>query len=355
MLKLSELARAIGADVFIPGHVTPADADPIIARIAPIMGAQAGDITFLSNAAFVEHMMTTKATAIIVAQRHPECAKLQLVHPNPYLAYAKTAQLFYKPETYPAGVSPEAHVAPEATVHPTATVLPYAYVAKGARIGARTVLHPGVYVGPHALVGDDVELRAHVVVEAHVKVGSRVLVHAGTVIGADGFGFAPSPTGLEKIPQSGSVVIGNDVEVGALCTIDRGALEDTVVGNGSKLDSHVHVGHGVTVGQHSVLCAFVGIAGSAEIGNGVVLGGHTGVSNKVKIADGVQVGAMSGVTKDLTEKGIYMGFPAGPAGEWRRQIAGARRQGDLEKRVRELEKKLAVLLDAGAKMASPEM
>ena len=132
--------------------------------------------------------------------------------------------------------------------------------------------------------------------------------------------------------------------MGALCTVDRGALEDTVVGSGTKLDSHVHVGHGVTIGQHSILCAFVGIAGSAQIGSGVVLGGHAAVSNKVRITDGVQVGALAGVTKDLSVKGTYMGFPAVPAGEWRRQIAGARRVSDriaeLEKKIRELETRL---------------
>jgi UDP-3-O-[3-hydroxymyristoyl] glucosamine N-acyltransferase len=237
-----------------------------------------------------------------------------------------------------------AYVAPDAVVDPTATVLPFAAVMSGAKIGARSVLYPGVYVGRGASVGNDTELRAHVVVEAFVEVGDRVLVHGGTVLGADGFGFAPGPKGLEKIPQTGRVIIGHDVEVGALCTVDRGALEDTVVGSGTKLDSHVHVGHGVTIGQHSILCAFVGIAGSAHIGSGVVLGGHVGVSNKVRIADGIQVGAMAGVTKDLAEKGTYMGFPAGPAGEWRRQIAGARRMperiAELEKKIRELEKAL---------------
>lgn len=344
MLKLAEIARQIGAEVYLPAGLSTDVLELGIGRIAPIARATAGDLTFVTHAAFAAHMATTEATAIIVAERSPTCPKPQLIHKNPYWAYAKTAQLLFKPEKHAPGVSPLAVVAPDASVDPTASLLPFAYVGPGAKVGARTVLYPGVYVGPRAVIGDDAELRAHVVVEAEVKVGSRVLIHAGTVLGADGFGFAPGPRGLEKIPQTGSVVIGDDVELGALCTVDRGALEDTVVGQGSKLDSHVHVGHGATVGQHTVLCAFVGVAGSAEIGSGCMLGGHVGVSNKVKIADGVQVGAMAGVTKDLTEKGTYMGFPAGPAAEWRRQIVVSRRLPELEKRVRDLEKRLETLL-----------
>jgi UDP-3-O-[3-hydroxymyristoyl] glucosamine N-acyltransferase len=344
MFKLAELARQIGAELYLPPGLSEASLEVDILRIAPIGSAGSGEVTFVASAAFIDQMATTGAAAVIVAERHSACAKVQLIHPSPYLAYAKTAQLFYKPEQHAPGISPMAYVAPDAVVDPSATVLPLASVMSGATIGAQSVLYPGVYVGRGAKVGANSELRANVVVEAGVEVGNRVLIHAGAVLGADGFGFAPGAQGLEKIPQTGRVVVGDNVEIGALSTIDRGALEDTVLGAGTKLDSHVHVGHGVTIGQHSVLCAFVGIAGSAQIGNGVVLGGHVGVSNKIRIADGVQVGAMSGVTKDLDDKGVFMGFPAVPAGEWRRQIAGARRVPDrlaeLEKKVRDLELKL---------------
>lgn len=340
MMTIRELAQALGAQLFLPPGLAPTMADAPVCRIASIAAAGPDAVTFVSADSYASLMATTEAAAIIVATAQPTVLKPQILHRDPYWAFAKTAQLFWQRESHEPGIRPGAMVADGAQVHPTATVMAGVYVGAGATVGARTVLFPGVYLGRDAVIGDDTEIRANVVVEHGCQVGSRCLIHAGTVIGADGFGFAPGPQGLEKIPQTGRVCIGDDVEIGALCTIDRGALDDTVVGPGTKMDSHVHVGHGVTIGAHSILCAFAGVAGSARIGNGVVLGGHVGVTNKVELADGVQVGAMSGVTKSLKKKDTYIGFPAIPQDEWRRQVVGLRRMERLEARIKELEQRL---------------
>lgn len=332
----SQLAKEIGAE-FIPA---PDSGDPDIARIAPIAHAEKGDVTFIASEEYARYLATTRASAVILKAKVLGLGHAQLVHSNPYWAFARAAQLFFPPKRELPGVADTAFIAKSAAVHPTATVYPNAYVGERAVIGAHAVLYPGVYVGDDASVGEATVIRANVVIEHGVRIGARCLIHAGSVIGADGFGFAPGQEGHAKIPQVGSVSIGDDVEVGALCTIDRGALESTLVGDGTKLDSHVHIGHGVRVGKHCILCAFSGVAGSAKLGDRVTLGGGAAVDNRVEMATGSTLGALSGMTKDATEAGVYLGFPAIPAGEWRRQVARLRKLGDLEARLRDLEKHL---------------
>jgi UDP-3-O-[3-hydroxymyristoyl] glucosamine N-acyltransferase len=223
------------------------------------------------------------------------------------------------------------------------TIYPYVYIGERTVVKEGSVLYPGVYIGDDCVIGKQTVLRANVVCEDHVTIGDQVLIHAGSVIGADGFGFAPGRGGIAKIPQVGGVRIGSQVEIGGLTTVDRGALEDTEIGNDTKLDSHVHVGHGAKIGDHSMLCAFSGIAGSARLGNWVVTGGHSAVNNRVELCDGGQVGAMSALTKSVHEKGAYIGFPAVPQHEWRRQMARQRRLGDLEDKVKALAARLTEL------------
>lgn len=338
-MLLRDLAALLQAEIYPDAKA----GDVELQSLGPIATAAPGQLTFVASADFEKHLPTTRAAAVIVATKHPGVKTPQLVHRNPYWAFAKAAQIFYAPKRPAPGISSKAVVEDGAKVDPSASVLPLAYVAKGARIGKNVVLHPGVYVGENAEIGDDCELRAGVVIESRVKIGARVLIHGNTVIGADGFGFAPGEGELAKIPQVGSVVIADDVEIGACATIDRGALEDTKIGKGTKLDSHIHIGHGTTLGENCMMCGLSGIAGSARLGNWVVMGGHAAINNKCVIPDGTQVGAVSAVTKSLTESGTYMGFPAVPANEWRRQVAGTRRLPELEKRVRELEANLKAL------------
>jgi UDP-3-O-[3-hydroxymyristoyl] glucosamine N-acyltransferase len=336
-LTVAELARRLGATL-VAGAGTGSQA---VTGVAPIAQAKAGDLTFVASPDFARHVATTAATAVLLKEAVPGLKAAQLVHRNPYFAFAKAAQLFHPPRHESPGHSPKAHVEPGAVVAPSATLYPFAYVGARARIGERAVLYPGVYVGADAVIGEGTVLRANVVVENGVTVGSRVLVHGGAVLGADGFGFAPGEGELAKIPQIGKVVIADDVEIGGLTTVDRGALEDTRVGRGTKLDSHVHIGHGAVLGERCMMCGQSGLAGSAKLGDGVIVGGGAAVDNRCELAPGVVVGAVSAVTKDLPDPGVYLGFPAMPAGEFRRMTARMRRLGELEDRVKALEAALA--------------
>ena len=346
-MRLSELAKHLQADLIPPpGGAANGDWDIDLKAIELIATARPGSVTFIASEDFARFLPTTAASAVIVAKPRSEVQGAQLVHKNPYWAFARTAQLFFPPKAEVPGRAVGAHIDPSASVDASATIYPFVYVGAGAKIGPRVVLYPGVFIGERSVIGEDSVLKANVVVEAEVKLGKRALIHAGTVLGADGFGFAPGADGHAKIPQIGSVIIGDDVEIGALSTVDRGALEDTVVGRGTKMDDHTHLGHGTTTGEHCILCAYGALAGSAHIGNWVVIGGHTGVTNKVKLADKVQVGACSGVTKDLSEPGVYIGFPAQPAADWRRQIARMRRLSTLEDKIKALEEQVAALAAA---------
>jgi UDP-3-O-[3-hydroxymyristoyl] glucosamine N-acyltransferase len=341
-MKLIEILNQIKGTLWLPESlVSEADSHHLeISRVAPIATAKAGEITFFANEAYAPYLETTGASVVIVPKAMPYIPRLQIIHEAPYRAFAQVAQMFVVQNKPAPGVRPGAMVASTAEIDPLAIVMPGVWVGENAKIGEGAWLFPGVFIGEGAVIGSFTELRSNVVIEHGVSIGNHCLIHAGTVVGADGFGFAPSLEGHVKIPQVGSVRIGDHVEIGALCTIDRGALEDTVVGRGTKLDSHVHIGHGVVIGEHCLLCAFSGIAGSAKLGNWVVTGGHSAVNNRCEIVDFSQIGGMSALTKSALKKDTYMGFPAQPAAQWRRQVAASRRQADLEKRVRFLEKAL---------------
>ena len=347
-VTLSDLAARLKAELVLPAGAAADLTDRPLTGLAPIAHAQDGQVTFLVSDEYARHLETTGATAVIVKAALPSARFAQLVHRNPYWAFAKTAQLFFPLKTEAAGVSAKAHVDPTAEVAASATVYPFAYVGARARIGERAVLYPGVYVGDGAQIGADTVLRANVVVEHGVRIGERCLVHGGAVLGADGFGFAPGEGELAKIPQVGSVVIGDDVEIGGATTVDRGALEDTRLGRGTKLDSHVHVGHGSQTGEYCLMCGLSGLAGSVKLGNWVTVAGHSAVDNRVEMVDGATLGGFSAMTKDAPAKDVYLGFPAQPAGAWRRMIVRQRNLDALEARVKELETKLAALLPAKA-------
>lgn len=336
-MRVADVAALIKAKIHVPGGGRIPDVD--IRGVAPIATAGPGDLSFIADPAFAPQLVTTRASAVIVGKAQDDAPShtLQLVHDNPYYAFAVAAQAFWQPSRPKAGVSAQAFVDASASVDQSAAILPFAYIGPGAKVGPRAVMYPGAYLGPEAELGADSELRANAVVEAHCQIGKRVLIHAGSVVGADGFGFAPGQDGIAKIPQTGRVIVGDDVEIGGCSTVDRGALDDTVIGRGCKLDSHVHVGHNVTMGEHSMLCGLSGIAGSARVGRRVVIAGHSGISNKVRVADGVVVGGMTGAVTDLDEPGEYVGFPARPIAQWKRQVAYLARLGELNKKVSQLE------------------
>jgi UDP-3-O-[3-hydroxymyristoyl] glucosamine N-acyltransferase len=251
-----------------------------------------------------------------------------------------------------AGVDPMAAVAPDASLHPTAFVAAFVVIETGAVIGAGVQLHAGVYVGPGVEIGEDSVLYPRVILRDGVRLGRRVIVHPGAVIGADGFGYTPSPDGHRKIPQVGGVRIEDDVEIGANTTIDRATVGDTVVGRGTKIDNLVQVAHNVQIGEHAIVVAQAGISGSSRLGRGVILAGQVGVADHVTLGDGVMVAAQSGVGTDLRAGEKYLGTPARPLMEAKRVYIAEGRLPELLRRVRDLERRLARLDGAPAGEAS---
>ena len=334
-ISLKQLVSRLGASLHVP-HGSSENVE--LGGVGPIDKALPTDVSFLTNPDYLRFASTTKAAAVIVGKVLPDCPRPQIVHKNPYWAFAMTAQAFVATRTESGQIDPEAFVSPQAKIGHGVTIYPLAYVSEGAVVGDRSVLFPGVYLGRDVRLGADSVLRANVVVEDGCVIGDRVLIHGNTTIGADGFGFAKGDDGHAKIPQVGIVRIENDVEIGAGCTVDRAAMGETLIGQDTKLDSSVHVGHGAKIGPHGILCSGAAIGGSAKIGKWAVLAGATSVSNNVELGDHITIGALSGVTKSLREAGEYMGFPAVPANQWRREIAGVRRLKNLEERIRNLEK-----------------
>jgi UDP-3-O-[3-hydroxymyristoyl] glucosamine N-acyltransferase len=241
-------------------------------------------------------------------------------------------------EPPPPGVHPTAILGAGVTLGPDASIGPHVVLGPGVRLGARARLLSGVCIGAHAVVGDDVTLHPHVVLGARCVLGSRVTVHAGSVIGKEGFGFRQDRQGRHhRIPQRGIVVVGDDVEIGALCTIDRARFTETRIGNGCKLDNLIQIAHNVVLGEHCAFAAQVGIAGSTTVGARVLMGGHTAVANGLRLGDGAIVGGHSGVTTDLEPGRFVIGFPAVPHRTWARDVLQVRRIGELVARVKALE------------------
>lgn len=335
-MKIRELAEFLGGQLVDPGNVGCGKID----GIGPIDKAQPGQVTFLTSPDYERYLATTQASAVILKDRREGIAIPQIVHSNPYYAMAKAAQIFYRPAHSATGTSERASIHPEAEVGKDAVIYPFVVVGRGAVVGARSVLYPGTYIGDFAHVGEDTVIHANVSIGERCRIGSRVIIHAGSALGPDGFGFAPGNGELAKIPQVGVVVVEDDVEIGGLCSIDRATMGETRIGRGTKLDSHVHIGHNVKIGENCLLCGAAKVAGSSTLGDWCVLGGDSSVTNNVRLGRGVRIGAKAGVTKSLEEAGDYMGFPASPAREWRRQMAAARHLGEIEKRLRQLENDL---------------
>jgi UDP-3-O-[3-hydroxymyristoyl] glucosamine N-acyltransferase len=334
-MDIHTVAVAIGAEVFFPPSCGEKSIE--LKGLAPIDQAKFGDLTFLTSAEYEKYLSTTGASAVILKGPKVEVAVPQLVHKNPYYAMAKAAQLFYRPSYSQTGISDRAVIDPTASIGRDVRIYPLAVIGKGATIGDRSVVYPHAYVGDYAQVGSDTVIHGNVTVGERCKVGNRVIIHAGSALGPDGFGFAPGDGELAKIPQVGIVVLEDDVEIGGLCSIDRATLGETRIGQGTKLDSHVHIAHNVKIGRNCLFCGVSKVAGSTTIGDWCVFGGDCAIINNIRICDGVRVGAKAGVTKSIDEPGDYMGFPAVPAAQWKRQMVQARRYEGMEKRLKALE------------------
>lgn len=333
--SLRDIAEQLGAQVH-------GDEDCRIDHVATLADAGPGGISFLANRRYRPQLLTTRASAVILDQEFlSACPVSALVVANPYLGYARVAALLAPEQPIRAGIHPTAYVSEGASVDSDAWIGPQAVVEEGARVGARSRIGPGCVVGRGASVGEDCTLVANVTLCHEVRIGNRVRLHPGVVIGADGFGIANDAGVWVKVPQLGSVVVADDVEIGANTTIDRGALANTVLEEGVKLDNLIQVGHNVRIGAHTAIAAGVAIGGSATIGKRCTIGGAAAIAGHLEIADDVHLTATSAVPNTISEPGIYSsGMPVQDNRTWRRNVARLRQLDEMAKRLKSLEKKL---------------
>jgi UDP-3-O-[3-hydroxymyristoyl] glucosamine N-acyltransferase len=298
-----------------------------VRSVATLSRASSGALSFLANSRYRRQLESTQATAVILsAEDEAHCPVAALIDPNPYLAYARIATLLHPEIAHEPGVHPSAVVAGGARIASSAGIGPLAVIEEGAQIGERVWVGPGCIVQKGASVGADSTLKARVNLYPGVILGQRCILHAGAVVGADGFGFAPNSGTWVKVPQVGSVRIGDDVEIGANTTIDRGAIDDTVVENGVKLDNQIQVGHNVIIGAHTAIAACTGISGSTVIGQRCMIGGMVGFAGHLTIADDVVVTGCSLVSASIKKPGSYSsGMPTVETRLWRRMVAHLRR------------------------------
>ena len=341
MPTVSEIAKHLQGEVVGDGNAT-------LNSFAPADRAQPGNLTFAENEEFFARAEDSAATAIIADQRFNSTKKILIRVPNARIAFAKALALFFPEPVKPAGIHPLSVVAPSAQVDPTAHIGPHCTVGERVKIGARCVLQAGNFVGDDSMLADDVNLFPNVTIYPRTEIGQRVRIHAGTVIGSDGYGYVLDGGFHRKVQQIGSVIIGDDVEIGANVTIDRGALGPTVIGKGTKIDNLVQIAHNCEIGEHCIIISQVGIAGSSKLGNYVVLAGQAGIGGHLKIGHQATIGAQCGVMTDIPDKTTWLGSPAQPDKDFKRQVIALRRLPDLLKRIAEFERKFGVKLDGSA-------
>jgi len=336
--RLADIAALFGGRVL-------GDADTAVSQVATLDGAQAEHITFLASGKYRALLASTRAGAVILGEADAEATTVpRIVCDNPYLYFAKVSTLLnLLPPALP-GIHPSAVIGEGAQVDATAHIGPLAVIGAGAQIGARCVIMEGCSIGENACVGEDSRLYPRVVVYHDCVLGKRLIVHSGVVIGADGFGIAPDQGRWFKIPQIGRAVIGDDVEIGANTTIDRGALDDTVIEDGVKLDNQIQVAHNVRIGAHTAIAGCVGIAGSTTIGKHCRIGGSAGILGHLHIVDHVEISSFTLIGKSIREAGSYTGvYPFSNNEEWRKNAVHLRRLDKLAEKIKQLEHEIEVL------------
>jgi UDP-3-O-[3-hydroxymyristoyl] glucosamine N-acyltransferase len=336
VLRLDEIVARFGGEIVGAG-------DTAVSRIDTLQHAGPGDLAFLANPKYRHQLATTRAAAVIMAPPAMPGLVAAILTPRPYLYYARVAQwLNPAPPSLP-GIHPSAVV--EGDVAATVSVGANVWIGRGARVGNDTVIGANCSIGEDVEIGEGTHLAANVSIYARCRIGARCLIHSGAVVGADGFGFAREADGAwVKVPQVGRVVIGDDVEIGAGTTIDRGALGDTVIGDGVKLDNQIQVGHNVRIGAHTAMAGCVGIAGSAEIGARCTVGGAAVILGHLSIADDVNVSAGTLVAKSIPRAGTYSGtVPFLEHGDWLRNFSRLRHLDEMADKIRALEQRLAAM------------
>ncbi|MGV3741484.1 MAG: UDP-3-O-(3-hydroxymyristoyl)glucosamine N-acyltransferase [Burkholderiaceae bacterium] len=342
--RLKDLVDSVGGSL-------EGDPDIMLSGIAPLESAGPSHITFLSNPKFRSQARQTKAAALILTAADNEgigdsYRGARIIADAPYVYFARAAQYFEKMSRAPAvpGIHPSAQVAAGAKIASSASIGPLVVVEAGAEIDEECIVDAGSFIGQGARIGRGTHFHARVTLHAQCQVGEACIVHSGAVIGADGFGFANEKGKWVKIPQTGRVLIGNDVEIGANTTIDRGALADTVIEDGVKLDNQIQIGHNCHIGAHTAMAGCVGVAGSAKIGKHCTFGGAAMVLGHLTIVDNVHISSGSMVSRSILEPGQYTGFyPLAKNAEWEKSAVIVRNLATMREKIRELEKALKSL------------
>jgi UDP-3-O-[3-hydroxymyristoyl] glucosamine N-acyltransferase len=321
------------------------DADKTITGISPLTSASSEHLSFLANPKYIRDLRGTTAGAVILSRKNlSNCPCDALVMDDPYWGYARVSRLFRVTDRE-SGVHPAAIIADSAVIPASASIAAGVIIEAGVVLGADVTVGPGCVLGQNVLLGDGCHLHANVTLYHGVKIGARSVIHSGSVIGSDGFGYAPHEGSWEKIEQLGSVRIGNSVEIGANTTIDRGALEDTIIGNCVIIDNQIQIGHNVIIGEGTAIAASTAIAGSTKIGRYCTIAGAVAIAGHLKIADNVHVKGMSMVSKNISKAGVYASGTGGVLenSQWQKNAARFRKLNELAKRVENLEKATQVI------------
>jgi len=332
LFKLGDIVRQLGGELIGDPHVR-------IHQVATLESARSTDIAFFAHSRYLPQLSQTRAAAVILGPEARDASSLpRVISANPYAYFAKVSALLNPPAAVEAGIHKSAVVDKSARIAKSAGIGACAVIGKGAQIDDSASIGPGCFIGDGARIGAGSRLHANVTVYHECRIGARCIVHSGVVIGSDGFGIAKEEGVWKKIPQIGRVLIGDDVEIGANTTIDRGALDDTVIADGVKLDNQIQIAHNVRIGANTAIAACVGIAGSAKIGSNCALGGASMIYGHITLADHVNVSAGTLIMKSLEQPGTYTGvYPFSSHQRWLRNAAHLRQLDDLVKRIRELE------------------
>lgn len=332
---LAEIVEKLGGELVGEGATG-------IRQVATLASAGEGQLTFVANAKYRSQLLTTRASAVVVGTKDREITRLpRIVSENPYAYYAKVATLLNPPAGAESGIHAAAVVGEGARIDPSASIGPHVVLGKQVEIGAGTVIGAGCYIGDQVIIGSETRLFPNVTIYHDCRLGQRVIVHSGAVIGADGFGLANEQGRWLKIPQIGRVLIGDDVEIGANTTIDRGALDDTVIEEGVKLDNQIQIAHNVRIGAHTAIAGCAGVAGSTKIGKYCTVAGSAMIIGHLEIADRVNISVGTLVTKSIAEPGTYTSsIPCLPHRDWLKNAAQLHHLNELAERVKQLEQKI---------------
>ncbi len=339
-ITIAQLAEHLGSEF-------KGDGTCEIHGIAPLSIAGTGQATFLDNAKYRKYLTQTKAAVVILANKYlADCPTNAIIADNPHLAYAKLATLFSPKLKHTPGIHASAVVAESAQIAASASVGPNCIVGANVILAEQVVIGAGSVIGDNCVIGEKSQLNANVTLYQGVRIGRHCIIHSGAVIGADGFGFAQSDQGWYKVPQLGGVSIGDRVEIGANTTIDRGAINDTVIEDGVKLDNQIQIGHNVKIGAHTIIAGCVGIAGSTTIGKACMIGGGACLNGHIDIADKSIITGMTGISKSVTEPGIYCsGIQAAKRTEWKKNAIQFNHLHEINERVKKLEQIIAEFND----------